>query len=413
MKSDYDYIIIGAGIIGLATARTLIERSPQAKILILEKEGEIAQHSTGRSSGVLHAGFYYTSETLKARFSVLGNKALRQYCTDRKLPLNTCGKLVVAQNDTEVQQLHELKRRGDANGSSVELVTEAEARKINPLAKTSGTALYSPLTATVDPRAVAAAMAEELRSVGVEIRLRSPYRGRDENNVIRAGREVYSAKMIINCAGVYADRIAQDYGFGTSYTIIPFKGLYLKYHGDLPALTTHIYPVPDLKQTFLGVHFTLTADNHVKIGPTAIPAFWRENYTGVKNFSAGDLVEILYYQARLFATNAFNFRSLAFEEMKKYSRAYLASLATKLADQFDPGAFREFMRPGIRAQLIEKKTLKLVMDFIVEGDSSSVHVLNAISPGFTCSVPFSEYVVDNWILPRAVHGAEESSIKSV
>jgi L-2-hydroxyglutarate oxidase LhgO len=152
--------------------------------------------------------------------------------------------------------------------------------------------------------------------------------------------------------------------------------------------------VPNLKNPFLGVHFTITASGDIKIGPTAIPAFWRENYKGLSNFRGLEMAQILRWQATLFARDAFGFRRLAFEEMRKYSRTHLIGLARAMVREIDVDAFKQWSTPGIRAQLLNKKTLSLVQDFVVEGDAKSLHVLNAISPAFTCSIPFAEWVVE-------------------
>jgi L-2-hydroxyglutarate oxidase LhgO len=154
----------------------------------------------------------------------------------------------------------------------------------------------------------------------------------------------------------------------------------------------NIYPVPNLRNPFLGVHFTKTVDSTIKIGPTAIPAFWRENYTFNQRFKPGEFVEIAFQEAKLFSTNAFGFRDLAFEEMHKYCRDYFISLAVKMVPSVDPKGFGEFTRPGIRAQLLDKGRLELVQDFVVEADKNSVHILNAVSPAFTCAFPFAEFV---------------------
>ena len=202
---------------------------------------------------------------------------------------------------------------------------------------------------------------------------------------------------MINAAGLYADKIARDFGFSQNYKILPFKGLYLYANDDGLKLKTNIYPVPDLKNPFLGVHFTVTAENKTKIGPTAIPAFWRENYTGWEKFNLEELVDIVGIDASLFLTNNFGFRSLAFQEMQKYSKKKLVQLAGTLLKNIKQTDFKEWGRPGIRAQLINIKTKQLEMDFKFEGDSKSFHVLNAVSPAFTCSLPLSRLIVDEII----------------
>lgn len=395
MKTDF--LIIGGGVIGLAIARSLKQRYPNGNVTIIEKENEVARHGSGRNSGVLHAGFYYTADSLKARFCRDGSRAMRSYCEEQGLSLNPCRKLVVASSPEEAEGLKELKRRGDANGVEVELIDEREAEAIEPNVRTWGHALYSPRTATVNPVEICHRMRAELEAQGVAILTGHPYVKRLEGNRIQAGGQAIDAGMIINCAGLYADVIAKDFGFGLDYTIIPFKGIYLKYKGAQAPLRTNLYPVPNLKNPFLGVHFTITVDGTVKIGPTAIPAFWRENYEGFHGINAREMADILRWQVSLFTTNAFGFRHLAWEEMRKYSRKHLAGLARKMVKTLDVDAFSEWSTPGIRAQLLRKDNLSLVQDFVVEGDAKTVHVLNAVSPAFTCSLPFADWVVEKWV----------------
>ena len=205
---------------------------------------------------------------------------------------------------------------------------------------------------------------------------------------------------MINCAGLYADKIAKEYGFAQNFVIIPFKGIYIKDKRNLSALETNIYPVPNLANPFLGVHYTLTEKEEAKIGPTAIPAFWRENYKGFDNFKFDEMMEILFFEAKLFITNAFGFRALAFSEVKKYIKSHLINLAKSLTKEMNHKGYQEWSTPGIRAQLLNTKTLELVQDFVVEGDAKSVHVLNAVSPAFTSSIPFANWVVENYIIKK-------------
>src|ERR1043165_7137315 len=379
-----DYLIIGAGIIGLTVALELRRRFPQASVLVLEKESAVGQHASGRNSGVLHAGFYYSADSLKARFCRDGNRAMRAYCTARGLPLNQCGKLVVAKNHAELAGLDELHRRGRANGVDVTLVSEADARRIEPRVKTTDRALWSPTTASADPGQVIAALARDCADAGITLCTGVAYRSGAPGRVITADGPV-DVGYVINCAGLYADRVARDFGFCRRYTILPFKGLYL--YSDEPhgALRTHIYPVPDLKFPFLGVHFTLTVDGHAKIGPTAIPAFWREHYSGLERFDLVEAVEIATREASLMLNAGFDFRNLARLEMRKFSPAFLVGEAAKLLEGVNHEDYTRWGRPGIRAQLLDLERRTLVMDFLIEGDQRSLHVLNAVSPAWTCS----------------------------
>ena len=390
-----DYLIIGAGIIGLTLARQLREKAPGKRILLLEKEPDVALHGSGRNSGVLHAGFYYTSDSLKARFTREGNLTLKKYCRDNGLALNECGKVVVACDETELQALHELEKRGLANGVDVRLIDEKELAEIEPNAKTFKKALYSPTTATVDPVEISASLKNRLLESGVEILFGEGYRESAGNNVIKTTKgRLIQAGHIINAAGLYADAIAGDFGFSKNYVIIPFKGIYLKYSGGQPPLKVNVYPVPNLKNPFLGVHYTVTVDGHVKLGPTAIPAFWRENYEGFDNFKLAEALEAAGYEAVLFLTNSFGFRSLAWEEIRKYYKPFFTGLGLKLVKKIDAAGFNEWTRPGIRAQLLNTKNLELVQDFVVEGDKASTHILNAVSPAFTGSFPFTKWIIE-------------------
>ncbi len=384
----YDYLIIGAGVIGLALARELKAKRADAKILIIEKESDVGFHSSGRNSGVLHAGFYYTSSSLKAKFTKDGNRELTNYCLENNLAINRCQKVVVAQNEEELTTLQELYKRGIKNGVDVSLISQEELDNLFTNIKTYKKALLSPTTSTVNPKEILNHLKNELLKSGVEIKFNTPYRSSYKN----------SAKKIINCAGLYADKIAKKFGFSKDYKILPFKGIYLKYTKEDKFINTNIYPVPNLKNPFLGVHYTVTVDNTIKIGPTAIPAFWRENYKGFDNFSFTEMVDILSTEAKLFFKNSFGFRDLAFEEMKKYNRNYFVSLAKAMVKNVDQSGFNQWSTPGIRAQLLNVKTNELLQDFVVEGDSKSVHVLNAVSPAFTSSFPFARWVTEEYVL---------------
>ena len=395
----YDFLIVGAGIIGLSIARELREIYPAAKIKVLEKEPDTGFHSSGRNSGVLHAGFYYTADSLKAKFTKEGNRQLTEYCLENNLRINRCGKLVIAQNEYELETLYELEKRGKANKVDVRLLNQEEAKEIDPNAKTFKKALYSPTTSTVDPIELCRFIKSELKKKNVEFSFGESYVRRISDNKIITSKGIeHDAGKLINTAGLYADRIAREFGFSKDYEIIPFKGLYLKYSkSDMP-VKTNIYPVPNLKNPFLGVHFTITSDNHIKIGPTSMPAFWRENYKGFDNFSLSEFLNIISWEAQLFLTNAFGFRDLAIEEVKKYQRKYFIGLAKKMVYNIDEKGFKEWTTPGIRAQLLNINTKELVQDFVVEGDKESIHVLNAVSPAFTSSFPFSRWVVENFIV---------------
>jgi L-2-hydroxyglutarate oxidase LhgO len=393
MESNPDFLVVGAGIVGLAVAREIKIRWPEASVTVLEKEEEVALHSSGRNSGVLHAGFYYTADSLKARFSREGTRRWTEFCLDRGLAINRCGKLVVAKGPHELDGLAELKRRGDRNGVQLEEVSAEEAREIDPAAKTYERALFSPTTASVDPSEIVRTLANDAVEAGIEIHFGTQAKGRKGKVLLTDGLE-YQPGYLINAAGLYADRLARAYGFGEDLDILPFKGLYL--YGDPRGVRprVHIYPVPDLSKPWLGVHFTMGVMGEVKIGPTAIPAFWREHYRGWENFDIGEAAAILSTEAALFLRNDFGFRNIAMDEVKKYARSVLVRQGSELVEGMSMRTFRKWGRPGIRAQLFHRKDRKMLMDFCLEGDNRSFHILNAVSPAFTCALPFAEFVVD-------------------
>lgn len=389
----YDFLIIGGGIIGVCIARELKTRHRDCKVLMIEKENRCGLHGSGRNSGVLHAGFYYTADSLKARFTRQGNQQLTKYCQEKKLKINRCGKLVVAKNEKEIDGLEELFRRGQQNGVELNEISEAEAKEIEPRVKTYGKALFSPNTSTVDPLEILTSLYQDAQNEGVDIKMGEKYKGRT-NNTVKTQISSYDAGYIINSAGLYADTIGKDFGFSKNYRILPFKGLYLYSEEPPGALKTNIYPVPNLKNPFLGTHFTVTVDGKNKIGPTAIPAFWREHYTGFSGFKLEEFIEIILRQASLFAFSEFDFKQLAWDEIQKYYRPRLINLASDLLEGVKPQNYKNWGKAGIRAQLLNVKERKLEMDFVLEGDSKSFHVLNAVSPGYTCALPFAEYVCD-------------------
>lgn len=388
-----DFLVVGGGIVGICIAREVKRRWPDTRVVLLEKEIECGCHASGRNSGVIHAGFYYTADSLKAKFTRDGNRLLHEYCDRKKIPINRCGKLVVARDRTELPQLDELLRRGRLNGVELQSITADEARIIEPRVKTYQCAIFSPTTSTADPLQVLRAMEQDAVAEGIVIQHGVAYLGRNGVTIKTSGGD-YQAGYVINAAGLYADRVARDFGFSEEYRILPFKGIYLYSKEPAGSLQTNVYPVPDLRNPFLGVHFTVTVDGRVKIGPTAIPAFWREQYKGFGNFKFDEFVEIIFRDLGLVFLSGFDFNRLAAEETLKYFRARLVSLAKRLLEGVKLRDYRHWGRPGIRAQLLHLKTRKLEMDFVLQSDRKSLHVLNAVSPAWTCALPFAKYVCD-------------------
>jgi L-2-hydroxyglutarate oxidase len=392
LPATADFLVIGGGIIGITLALELNRRFRRASIVLIEKESALAMHASGRNSGILHAGFYYSADSLKARFSRDGNRALTAYCLERRLSINRCGKIVAARTEEELSGIDELLRRGKANGVQLEEISEAEAREIEPRVRTVQRAIFSPTTSAVDPVEVTSSLAGDAEREGVVIVREAKYLS-SSGGLVRTSAGAIACGYVVNAAGLYADRIASDFGFSEQYRILPFKGVYL-YADEGEQVSTNIYPVPNLANPFLGVHFTVTTNGRTKIGPTAIPALWREQYGWVEGFSLRDLLAIVSREAMLLARDDFHFRSLAFAELKKYRRKNLVAHAALLVPDIDEKHYAHWGKPGIRAQLLDVKARKMVMDFHIEGDDRSMHVLNAVSPAFTSSIPFASHVVD-------------------
>ena len=389
----YDVAVIGGGIVGLALADAWLARHPGSSVLVCDKEERLAEHASGRNSGVLHAGFYYAPDSLKAQLTRRGNQMLRAFCAEQGVPVRETGKVVVTTSADQLASLDDLYGRGQANGVPLEMVDEVGLREIEPLARTHGRALWSPSTAVADPVAVVEALAARVRERGGEVRLGTP--------VIEAGpgwvRTPYQrieVGHIINAAGLYADRVAHWFGVGEDYAMLPFKGLY--WYSSWPAgrLQRHVYPVPDPRNPFLGVHLTVTVSGRTKVGPTAIPSLWREDYAGLRGIKPSEFAGIARLYPRFLRSPHHDVPGLVRSEVPKYSRRYLVGQARALVPSVSTKDFRERGRVGVRAQLLHVPTGKLEMDFVVEPGERSTHVLNAVSPAWTSSLAMAEWIVE-------------------
>ena len=389
----YDVAVIGGGIVGLALADAWLARHPGSSVLVCDKEERLAEHASGRNSGVLHAGFYYAPDSLKAQLTRRGNQMLRAFCAEQGVPVRETGKVVVTTSADQLASLDDLYGRGQANGVPLEMVDEVGLREIEPLARTHERALWSPSTAVADPVAVVEALAARVRERGGEVRLGTP--------VIEAGpgwvRTPYQrieVGHIINAAGLYADQVAHWFGVGEDYAMLPFKGLY--WYSSWPAgrLQRHVYPVPDPRNPFLGVHLTVTVSGRTKVGPTAIPSLWREDYAGLRGIKPSEFAGIARLYPRFLRSPHHDVPGLVRSEVPKYSRRYLVGQARALVPSVSTKDFRERGRVGVRAQLLHVPTGKLEMDFVVEPGERSTHVLNAVSPAWTSSLAMAEWIVE-------------------
>lgn len=388
-----DILIIGSGVVGLTLAIELKKSFTDSSITILDKESGLGFHASGRNSGVLHAGFYYTDDTLKAKLCRDGNELLTNYCHEKNLSINKCGKLVVATNNKELEQIDELLIRGKRNNVELQCIDEKQTTEIEPNAFTIDKAIFSPNTSSINPLEVLNSLYEEAKALDINFIFGSTYI-KSDNKTAYTDKQKIQYEYFINTAGLYADKIAKEFGFSEYYKITPFKGYYLYSSKNNFKLRTNIYPVPNIEQPFLGTHFTITHENKIKIGPSATPAFWREQYNYLDNFNLSESIDSSFQMLKLLGKNSFNFRALAKEEILKMSKSYLAKSAAKLVKNFNPNDFDTWSKPGIRAQLINTRTNKLEMDFLYEGDNESFHVLNAVSPAFTSSFSFAKLLTN-------------------
>lgn len=284
-----DYLIIGAGIIGLTTAYALKRKYPHKSILIIDKEADVAEHASGRNSGVLHAGLYYAHDSLKAKYCKLGALKIKEYSQQKNIPLNSCGKVIVAASESEIQALKDLYLLAKANGVKVELVDEQQLAEIEPTAKTTGYAIYSPDTASFYHKGICQSLKSDLLQQQVEFRFNTCFKEKITPNCISTNDALIEFATLVNCAGMYADKIAQKFGVMGNYTLIPFKGVFLNAIDLVGNYSKHIYPIPDQKLKFLGVHFSPDYAGKIKVGPTAIPCLSRENYSWLSNLKFNEM----------------------------------------------------------------------------------------------------------------------------
>jgi (S)-2-hydroxyglutarate dehydrogenase len=389
-----DLAVVGGGILGLAVARELLRRNPRASLCVLERETELGRHQTGHNSGVIHAGIYYQPGSLKARLCVTGARDLYEYCEQRGIASERCGKLIVATDASELPRLQELERRGRANGvAGLRRLDAAGIEELEPHARGIA-ALHSPGTGTVDFRAVAAGYAREVLeaggtlATGCEVENVAPARRRLR---LTHSRGTTEAGHAVFCAGLWADRLAVKAGAGRDPRIVPFRGAYLRLRpGRRELVRSLIYPVPDPRLPFLGIHLTRDIHGEVLIGPTALIAGARDAYR-LSTLRRADLLDTLSWPgtwrmlARWFATGAIELR-----------HALLRSAFVRAAARYVPelrSADVESSFAGVRAQALGRDG-RLIDDFLFSATERALHVRNAPSPAATSSLAIARYVAD-------------------
>ncbi|GLY11726.1 L-2-hydroxyglutarate oxidase [Bacillus badius] len=388
----YDFAIVGGGIVGLSTAKALYERYPNAKVLLVEKEAELAAHQTGHNSGVIHSGIYYKPGSYKARFARQGSKSMTEFCKEYGIEHDICGKVIVATKDEELPLLDNLYERGLENQLDVMKISKEELKEIEP--HVNGKAAIKVAAAgIVNYKQVTEKFAEIVQEQGADIRLNTRVDNIAESSdgiTIETNRGTFKARFLINCAGLHSDRVTKLAGYKTDVKIIPFRGEYYKLVPEKRYLVKNlIYPVPNPKFPFLGVHFTRMIGGEVDAGPNAVLSFKREGYK-LSDFNLKDFAEVMGYPG--FWKLASKFMGEGLEEMaRSVSKAkFVASLQELIpeiqAEDLVPGP------AGVRAQAV-KTDGGFVDDFHMINGENSIHVCNAPSPAATASIEIGKEIV--------------------
>lgn len=400
----YDYLVIGGGIVGLATAMELLKQRPGASLLVVEKEERVAFHQTGHNSGVIHAGIYYTPGSLKATLCKAGAERTREFADSRGVPYRDVGKLIVATNEDELERLDALFERAQANGLDVEKLDGAELKRREPRVSGIG-AIWSPRTGIIDYKQVSRAMAEVIEAGGGRVRLgtkvvditeslsevRIDVTPTDAKAVAPVDAEHLFAKQVVVCGGIQADRLARMAGLDPAFRMVPFRGEYYRLPPEKNDIVNSlIYPVPDPSLPFLGVHLTLMMDGGVTVGPNAVMGFAREGY-GHWSMNAKDIANFATYKG--FWKLVPNVLKTGVVEMKNsaFKPGYL-----KLVTKYAPELTVSDLKPepaGIRAQALMEDGA-MAEDFLFMESKRMVHVCNAPSPAATSAMPIAEMIVE-------------------
>jgi L-2-hydroxyglutarate oxidase len=400
----YDYCVIGGGIVGLATARSILRRYPGASLILLEKEPAIGLHQTGRNSGVIHSGVYYQPGSLKAALCARGLVATKQYCIEHGIPFEQRGKLIVATSEEELGRLDALAERAKANGISAQLIDAAQMREREP--NVAGiAALHIPSTSIVDYGHVLRSLSAEVAKLGGTVRLSSEVRHvselPDEVWLRLADADEIRSRHLVACAGLFADRLAVASGLTIQHQIVPFRGEFFELPARLRSIVTAmVYPVPDPALPFLGIHVTPTMRGTVMLGPNAVLAFAREGYRKT-DVSLRDIATYAAFPG-FWRTIVAHLGSGVSEMMNSLSRRrYLAA-----CQRYVPSLQVEDLTParaGVRAQAVSSDGT-LVHDFLFQQTPRMLHVLNAPSPAATAALPIAEMIADR-LEPRRDRGA--------
>jgi L-2-hydroxyglutarate oxidase len=391
--------VIGGGLIGLATAHKLLVKYPGLKLDLFEKEDIPGRHQSGRNSGVLHCGLYYQQGSLKAKLAVEGIREMTAFCREHEITHEICGKIVVASNSQQDETLRGLAKRGEANGlKGLKFLNRTELKAREPLVRATSTLLV-PEEGIVDYKGVMNKLVQLIEESGGRVHFNCPVWTIQQNisGELTVNTEIgaYVFDRLVSCTGLHSDRTFSKYtGKKEPLRIVPFRGEYLSFKPEFEKMVNHlIYPVPDAKYPFLGVHFTRMVSGEREVGPNAVLAFKREGYT-IKDFNFKDTIESLTYVGFLnFLRKNFSFALGEFASSLLMS-SFIAK-AKIMIPEVEAGMLVKGTA-GVRAQAMDPSG-KLLMDFNIERDGNQVHVLNAPSPGATSSLAIASYILDNYL----------------
>ncbi len=392
---SYDFLIIGSGIVGLTVAFELKQRNPNLSITIIDKESCAGLHASGRNSGVLHSGVYYSSDSLKAKVCSLGAKKMTEFAKEYDINFSRSGKTIVATKEDDVRILEKLLNNAKENNIRASIIDDKDLHQIEPFAAHSYGAIYSPDTAVIDSLAVVNTLVKLLIEMGVTFHWDTELLKLTGNGEVLTSDGYFSYGYLFNCSGAYADLIAKQFDLAHDYALVPFKGIYWKLRPQAEHLVkANIYPVPDIKLPFLGVHLTKVISGDVYVGPTAIPALGRENYGLFSGIKVRESLNVARQLFAMYLNDNNNFRELSHVELGKYRKSNFLKAGQQLVPSLKYDDLIPTKKAGIRPQLINLKKKKLEMDFILEHSARSTHVLNAISPAFTSAFAFAAIIVD-------------------
>ncbi len=400
LNNNTDILILGGGIVGLSLAHQIAKKYKNLTIKVIDKERKLGLHNSGRNSGVLHAGIYYEPNSLKAKVCVEGARRLKEWCLAENLEVLKCGKVIVAQRSDQSDDLDTLFKRAQKNGAKVEFINKKELMKHSSfIYSASEKAIWSPNTCVVDPSSILKRLSEKLLDLEVvfDFNIKKINLNSKENyvEIFKKGvMEKLSYGHLFNCCGVHADEIAWKFNICKNYKILPFKGIYWKLKSnDNYNFKTNIYPVPDLNVPFLGVHITPNIKGDIFLGPTAIPAFGKENYYGVNGFQPLLTAKFIQELSSQWILNKNGFRKYANEQALQGLKPIFLNSAKQIIPTLKNQDLIKSSKVGIRAQLFDKKECKLIQDFKLVNYKASTHVLNAISPAFTASFALADLII--------------------